>query len=449
MAIEPVTNIDRLPPHNQEAEESVLGSMMLSHRAAAEAQEILIPEDFYRESHRTIFRVLSQLYSGGSTTDPVVLAEELKKNELLEAIGDRAYIYSLIDTTPNPSNIKHYAKIVRDMAVRRSLIEAGYDITSLGFRIDETVDDVYESAEKIIFTMGQRMRREGLSHIKDPLVTSFHRMSEAKERGSTITGVPTGFHDLDRITSGLQPSNLVVIGGRTSMGKTSLALNVAHNTSVHHGRGVLIFSLEMSKTEIAERLLLGEAEVSSSDYRRGSLDSKDMVKVVNSADLLSNAPIFIDDTGDITMSEMRSTARHLKSKENIDLIIVDYIQLMYQKGIENRAQEVSKLARDLKVMAMELEVPVIAVSQLRRPPATITKGPPSLEDLKESGGIEQNADVVILIYRPEVDDPKNLEIKGDVEVNIAKHRSGETGKFPLLWIGECTKFRNPAPKEIF
>ncbi|MBN1288963.1 MAG: replicative DNA helicase [Actinobacteria bacterium] len=449
MAVEPVTSVDRLPPHNLEAEESVLGSMMLSHRAAAEAQEILFPEDFYRESHRTIFKTLAGLYSGGSTTDPVVLAEELKRKGLLEAVGDRAYLYSLIDTTPNPHNVKHYAKIVRDMAIRRSLIEAGYDITNLGFRTDEEVDSVYDKAEQVIFRMGQRMRRDGLTHIKDPLVASFNRMSEAKERGSNIIGVPTEFYELDKITSGLQPSNLIVVGGRTSMGKTSFALNIAHNASVLHNIGVLIFSLEMSKIEIAERLLLGCAEVNSSSYRRGSLEEKEMDKIVDAGGVLTNAPIFIDDTGDISMGEMRSTARQLKAKEDIGLIVVDYIQLMYQKGIENRAQEVSKLARDLKVMAMELQVPVIVASQLRRPPPTVTKGAPSLEDLKESGGIEQNADVVILIYRPEVDDPKNQDLKGEVDINIAKHRNGETGKFRLFWVGGYSKFKNPAREDTF
>jgi replicative DNA helicase len=408
---------DRIPPHNLEAEESVLGSMILSHQAAAEAIDILGPEDFYKESHRTIYRALVDLYAGGSATDHVVLAEELKRRGQLEAVGDRAYLLMLADTTPNPHNIKHYAGIVHDMAFRRSLINIGYDITGLGFSAGEEFDDLYDSAEQSLYNLGKRMRREGLTHIRNPLLTSFNRMSEAKEKHSAVTGVPTGFTDLDRITSGLQPSNLVIVGGRTSMGKTSFALNVAHHAAVREDIGVLIFSLEMNKTDIAERLLLSEARVDSCKYRTGDVDEKDMERIVHAAGTLSNAPIFIDDTGDLKLLEMRSIARKLMSTE-------------------------------LKVMAMDLEVPVLAVSQLRRPPPTVQKKDPSLEDLKESGGIEQNADLVVLIYRPEVDDPRNMDIKGVAEINLAKHRNGRTDRFNLYWMGSYSKFENPAEEDL-
>jgi replicative DNA helicase len=453
MALEPVaasSSPDRIPPHNLEAEESVLGSMILSHQAAAEAIDILGPEDFYKESHRTIYRALVDLYAGGSATDHVVLAEELKRRGQLEAVGDRAYLLMLADTTPNPHNIKHYAGIVHDMAFRRSLINIGYDITGLGFSAGEEFDDLYDSAEQSLYNLGKRMRREGLTHIRNPLLTSFNRMSEAKEKHSAVTGVPTGFTDLDRITSGLQPSNLVIVGGRTSMGKTSFALNVAHHAAVREDIGVLIFSLEMNKTDIAERLLLSEARVDSCKYRTGDVDEKDMERIVHAAGTLSNAPIFIDDTGDLKLLEMRSIARKLMSTEkNVGLIIVDYIQLMYSdKRTESRAQEVSRIARDLKVMAMDLEVPVLAVSQLRRPPPTVQKKDPSLEDLKESGGIEQNADLVVLIYRPEVDDPRNMDIKGVAEINLAKHRNGRTDRFNLYWMGSYSKFENPAEEDL-
>jgi replicative DNA helicase len=453
MAIEPVaasTSSDRVPPHNLEAEESVLGSMILSHQAAAEALDVLSPEDFYKESHRMIYKALQDLYAGGSTTDHVVLAEELKRRGQLEAAGDRAYLLVLTDTTPNPHNVKHYASIVRDMAFRRNLVDIGYDISGLGYRSGEQFDDLYDQAEQGLYNLGRRMRREGLTHIRNPLQLSFNRMSDAMEKGSRITGVPTGFYDLDAITSGLQPSNLVIVGGRTSMGKTSFALNVAHHAAVREGIGVLIFSLEMNKTDIAERLLLSEARVDSTKYRTGDVDEKDLERIVHAAGTLSNAPIFIDDTGDIKLLEMRSIARKLLSTEkNVGLIIVDYIQLMYSdKRTESRAQEVSRIARDLKVMAMDLEVPVMAVSQLRRPPPTVQKKDPSLEDLKESGGIEQNADVVVLIYRPEVDDPRNMDIKGVAEVNLAKHRNGRTAKFNLYWVGSYSKFENPAEEDL-
>ncbi|HEY5526336.1 MAG TPA: replicative DNA helicase [Candidatus Anoxymicrobiaceae bacterium] len=451
MALEPVarSSSDRVPPHNLEAEESVLGSMILSHQAAAEALDILSADDFYKESHRTIYKALQDLYAGGSTTDHVVLAEELKKRGQLETVGDRAYLLVLADTTPNPHNIKHYASIVREAAFRRALVEIGYDITGFGYRAGEEFAELYDHAEQELYNLGKRMRREGLTHIRNPLQQSFNRMSDAMEKGSRVTGVPTGFYDLDRLTSGLQPSNLVIVGGRTSMGKTSLALNIAHHAAVREGIGVLIFSLEMNKTDIAERLLLSEARVDSGKYRTGDVDEKDLDRIVHAAGTLSNAPIYIDDTGDIKLLEMRSIARKLMSTEkNVGLIIVDYIQLMYSDNrTESRAQEVSRLARDLKVMAMDLEVPVLAVSQLRRPPPTVQKKDPSLEDLKESGGIEQNADLVVLIYRPEVDDPRNMDVKGVAEINLAKHRNGRTAKFKLYWMGSYSKFENPAEED--
>lgn len=448
MAEEAAAGFDRVPPHSLDSEESVLGSMILSHPAVAVAQEILRPDDFYNESHRRIFKVLTELYGRGSSTDPVVLAEELKSRGLLEAVGDKAYIHALIDAVPNPHNINQYAMIVRNMSVRRSLIDVGYSIANFGYSTGDEVEEIYDRAENKLFDLGKRMQREGLTHIKEPLVRSFNRMSEAREKGSRITGVSTGFYDLDMLTSGLQPSNLIIVGGRTSMGKTSFALNVAHHAAVREKIGVLIFSLEMNKTEIAERLLIGEARVDSGKYRVGDVDDHDMERIVNAAGVLSAAPIYIDDTGDITIMEMRTIARQLKAKENIGLVIVDYIQLFYTSRSESRAQEVSRIARDLKVIAMELGVPVLAVSQLRRPPPTVTKKEPSLEDLKESGGIEQNADLVILLYRPEVDDPRNLDIKGEAEVNLAKHRSGRTDKFKLYWMASYSKFENPSEEDL-
>lgn len=452
MSTEPSASIDRVPPHNLEAEESVLGSMILSHAAAAEAQEIVRAEDFYKESHREIFRTLVDLYSSGSTTDPVVLAEELKRRGRLESVGDRAYIVSLVDTTPNPHNIKHYCRIVRDMAIRRSLIEVGWEITDLGYGTGDPVENIFDRAEDSIFGLGKRMRREGLVHIREPVKLSFDRMSDARDKDSSITGVPTGFYDLDHLTRGLQPSNLIVIGGRTSMGKTSLALNIASHAAVNEEIGALVFSLEMSRVEVAERLLLAQARVDSRKYKIGKLDEDEMDRVVNAAAALSNAPIYIDDTGDISIMEMRTIGRQLKAKENIGLMIVDYMQLMYasrQEGLlyRSRVQEVSKLARDLKVIAMDLEIPVIAVSQLRRPPPTTQKKAPSLEDLKESGGIEQNADVVVLIYRPEVDDPRNQDLWGKANIDVAKHRNGMTRELHLNWIGSYSKFENPAEED--
>jgi replicative DNA helicase len=305
-------------------------------------------------------------------------------------------------------------------------------------------------AEGAVFNLGKRMRRGRLSRINEPLVESFNRMEEARARGSQITGVETGFTKLDYITAGLQRSNLIVVGGRTSMGKTTFALNVAMHAALNSGTGVLIFSLEMSKIELSERMLCTHAKIDSGDYRTGRVSDERFVDIVSSTGVLSNAPIYVDDTGDITMLEMRSKARQLISREEIGLIIVDYIQLMHIPGFrEGRVQEVSRIARELKVMAMELEIPLIAVSQLRRPPPTTSKEKkPSLEDLRESGAIEQNADLVVLIYRPEMDDPRDLELRGIAEINLAKHRNGETGQFKLAWIGGYTKFENLAEEDL-
>lgn len=448
MAEESSLGFDRIPPHSFEAETSVLGSMILTESAVATAQEMLNPEDFYKEAHRKIFKALIDLYSQGSSTDPVVLVEELKRRGILEAVGDKNYIHILLDSVPNPHSVKHYAQIVRDMSFRRNMIDIGHGISNLGYQASDGVEEVYDKAEDSLFQLGQRMHRKGLTHIRNPLLESFDRMSEAKERGSRITGLSTGFHDLDRLTSGLQPSNLIIIGGRTSMGKTSMALNIAHHVSVYLGVGVLIFSLEMSEVEVTERLLLCEARIDSARYRVGDMNEKDMESVVNAAGVLRNAPIWIDDTGDITLSELRTISRQLMAKENIGLIIVDYIQLMYSGKADTRAQEVSRISRDLKVTATDLKVPVLAVSQLRRPPPTVAQKKPTLEDLKESGGIEQSADLVILIYRPEVDDPTNLDVKGLAEINLAKHRNGKTGKFKLYWMASYSKFDNPAEEDL-
>ncbi|MBU4489400.1 MAG: replicative DNA helicase, partial [Actinobacteria bacterium] len=366
----------------------------------------------------------------------------------LESVGDRAYIYSLVDYTPNPHNVKHYARIVRDMAFKRSLIEVGYEVTSLGYSTANGVEEAFDKSESAIFGVGKRMRRERLTPIRIPLKESFHRMEKARKEGSSITGVETGFTHLDKLTSGLQPSNLIIIGGRTAMGKTSLALNIAHYASVRKRIGVLIFSLEMSKIELSERLLCTQAKVSSTDYRTGKISDERLVEVVGATGVLSSAPIFIDDTGDITLTQMRSKSRQLMSKEDIGLIIIDYMQLMHIPGFrEGRTQEVSRIARELKFLAMELEIPVIAVSQLRRPSQSVVKKEPNLEDLRESGAIEQNADLVLLIYRREVDDPRSLDHKGKAEINLAKHRSGETGKFELGWRGEHTQFTNLSAEE--
>ncbi len=431
-------------PHNLEAEESVLGSMILSHKAVAVAQELLVAEDFYREAHRKIYQVLIELYAAGKTTDPVVLAGELKRRGLLEAVGDRAYIATLLDTTPNPYNMRHYAKTVREMALRRQLIEAGAKISQLGQSLYGDLSDQLGEAESEIYAVGDRMREERICHIAEPVRDSYNRMMEAGKLEKKLTGVPTGFWELDGTTHGLQPSNLIIVGGRTSMGKTAFAVCVAHYLGVECNIPVFIFSLEMNRVEVAERLILCNGDLDSTTYRIGALSPDEMARARRATEAISRAPIFIDDRGDRNLSQMRSIARQMRSAENIQLFIVDYIQLLYgREKSESRAQEMSRIARQLKVMAMELKVPVMAVSQLRRKPQDTRRKEPEMEDLKESGGIEQNADLVLLLYRPEVDKPHEDELRGLADLTLAKHRNGMTKKMRLYWCGASSKFLNP------
>jgi replicative DNA helicase len=442
---------ERIAPQDLDAEEATLGSMMLRHAAVPEVEALLDPEDFYKESHRHIYKALIELYGRGSTTDPVVLADELRGRGLLEAVGDKAYIFMLIDSTPNEHNAVRYANLVREMALRRRLIDASYQIESVAHDLSEEVVAAYDKAEGAVFSIGQRIRRQGVSHIKGALVESFDRMTEVMDSGERTTGVTTGFYRLDELISGLQPANLIIVGARTSTGKTSFALNVAQHVSLLRKTGVLIFSLEMRKMEIADRLLCGHARVDSHRFKIGQLDEVELQRIIEAAGALSRAPIYIDDTGDISMSGIRSTARQMVSKGDVGLVIVDYIQQLHTKA-ESRVQEVSKIARELKVLAMQLDVPVIAVSQLRRPPqppgerkrpkAVEDLRGPSLEDLKESGSIEQNADVVILLFRPEAEGVTDPMVQGLAKVHVAKNRNGRTGHFDLVWIGEYTKFEN-------
>lgn len=441
---------DNVPPNNIQAEESTLGAMILRPSSISDALEMLEGEDFYREQHRMIFEVLTTLYSTGKPTDHVTIADELKRRGQLETIGNLAYLARLSADCPVPENVGYYAAVVREMSMRRKLIEAGYSTAVLGNAIRDDLEEQLSEAEAAIYSVGDRLRRESMTHISGPVETSIKRLHEVRESGSRITGIPTGFRELDAVTCGMQPSNLIIIGGRTSMGKTSLALNIAYHVGVTEGKGVLVFSLEMNRVEVAERLVLRDCGLDSGNYRSGNVTQHELEKVHQSARIISGAPIYVDDEGDRSLTEIRSIARRRVTSEHVELVIVDYIQLLYgEKRTESRAQEVSKIARTLKVMAMELAVPVIACSQLRRPSPGITRKEPHLEDLKESGGIEQNADLVLLIYRPEVDEPENLDLKALADVHLAKHRNGKTTMFRLFWTGGSSSFLNPRKEESY
>jgi replicative DNA helicase len=429
-------------PKNLEAEESVLGAMMISSAVAQSVVQLLEPTDFWNERHRVLYGVIADMVTAGISTDERAVIAELRKRGALETVGDAAYVITLADTCPNPSAYRHYCECIIDSAARRQIGERVLALADLPAGTD--VRDALERASEDIHALTRRLNQDGPEHVSVGVKASFDRMMQARETGSRVTGLPTGFNTFDAVTSGMHAGNLLVVGGRTSMGKTSWGLNVAHHVALHVKQPVLIFSLEMSALEISQRLICHEARVDLLRYRTGDLDDLQMQAILRASTRVSEAPIVIDDTGSITTEQIRVIAR----QQHPALVVVDYLQLLYSgHREESRAQEVSRFARDLKVMAMELGIPVIAISQLRRPGTATTKREPSLEDLKESGGIEQNADIVVLLYRPEVDKPRDPNLTGYADMHIAKHRNGKTGKHQLTWEGSTTRFCNPDSEE--
>lgn len=436
----------RVPPHNLEAEESVLGACLISREAIATALEILKPTDFYKPTHQEIFEAILELYGRGDPIDSVTLAEELRRRGTLDQVGDRPYIFALVQSVPTPGSAEHYSRIVEEHAILRRLIEASHHISDIAYSVPEDVEQAVDSAEDLIYQVAQRRDASDFQPLKDLLVENMETVEKLYERGSSITGVPTGFTELDNITAGLQPSNLIIVAARPAMGKSALALSMAQNMAVEDHTPVVIFSLEMSKNELVQRLLCSEARVDSSRLRRGLLQDSDWPKLSHALGRLAEAPIFIDDTANVTIMEMRAKCRRLKAKHGLGLVIVDYLQLMQPhagRRSDNRVQEVGEISRSLKILARELDVPVIAVSQLSRQVEHRTDKRPMLADLRESGSIEQDSDVVMFIYRDEVyntDSPN----KGIAEILIAKHRNGPIGKVELAFLDHYTKFANLA-----
>lgn len=427
---------------NLSAEESILGAMMWSRSIATLVVQLLKPTDFWDAKHRLIYDVLSDLATAGEMTDARSLVAELEKRGTLERAGNKDYVYLLLDTCPNEGAWKHYCECILDAAARREISNVGPRLQELGYGQD--VKEALDTASQELHEIGARLDHNGPSHVSEGVYDSFDRMMKARETGSRVTGLPTGFNELDMTTGGLQPGNLLIVGGRTSMGKTSWSLNIAHYVALHMQQPVLIFSLEMSARDISERLVCQEAKTNLSLYRVGDLNDDEMRRVQAAKTRVANAPITIDDSGNLTLEQARMTTRQVRPA----LVIVDYLQLLYSsEKVESRAQQVSQFARDLKALAMELQIPVIAASQLRRLPAGSTPKEPSLEDLKESGGIEQNADLVVLLYRPAVDKPRDDDLRGKADMHLAKHRNGRTGKFRLWWAGASTTFLNPDSDE--
>ncbi|HYL16283.1 MAG TPA: replicative DNA helicase [Terriglobales bacterium] len=440
-------------PASVQAERSILGAILLDNLAYNEAAEHLRAEDFSLDSHRRIYSRMVDLAESSRPIDMITLIEELDRRKELEAIGDVGYVSGLVDGVPDRPSIEHYIKIVRDKALLRGLIHAAN--TAIARASDQTdpAEDILNDTEATIFQLSEKRIGRGFMGIQEIVKESFGSVDALLQRGQRITGLETHYVDLDELTSGLQASDLVIIAARPSMGKTAFAMNIAENASVNDGKIVGIFSLEMSREALLLRLLCSCAKVDSHKMRTGSLWREDMEKVIRAMDRLANAPIFIDDTPGISFSEMRAKARRLKQQNQgkLDLVIVDYLQLMSATGskrYENRTQEVSAISRGLKALAKELRVPVIALSQLSRAPES--RGGdhrPQLADLRESGSIEQDADVVMFIFREEVYKPDDPELDGKAEIIIAKQRNGPTGKLTLAFIKRSTRFESMAQQD--
>jgi replicative DNA helicase len=435
-----------VPPQNLEAEESVLGAMLLSPTAVGSVTEILDASDFYRESHAKIYRAALALWAKGEPVDAITLANELDVRSELEAVGGPARVAELAALVPSTSNVEHYARIVKEMAMLRALVRAGQEITRLGQERPGEVPDLVDRAEQMVFELGQRRATSDFSHIEALLKESFERISQLVELGAEVTGIPTGYKELDLLTSGFQPGNLVILAARPSMGKSALGLCMATNLAVRHGVPVALFTLEMSKAEVTQRMMCSEGKVESQRLRTGRLAPDDWPRLTTACDRLSKAPIWVDDSGSTTIMELRSKARRLKSREpNLGLIIVDYIQLMTSGATaENRVQEVSQISRALKVLARDLDVPILAMSQLSRAVEQRQDKRPLLSDLRESGSLEQDSDLVAFVYRDEYYLGEESDQQGIAEVILAKHRNGPTGTVKLSFLRRYAKFADLA-----
>ena len=438
----------RVPPHNIEAEQSVLGGVLLDNDVLPSVLEILGGEEFYRAAHRTIFGAVIKLFERNEPCDLITLTNLLKSQKKLEEVGGASYLASLVDRVPSAANASHYARIVKEKSLARALISRATEIVATGFDSSLRVEDLLDKAERAIFQVSEDRINPSFFPIKDIVKQNIKTLEQLYERREMITGVPTGFVELDRLTSGFQPSDLVIIAGRPSMGKTALALNIARNAAVEAEIPVGIFSLEMNKAQLGMRLLCSEARVDSQKMRSGFLSERDWPRLTRAAGTISEAPIFIDDTPAISALELRAKSRRLKRDQNLGLIVVDYLQLMRgSQGSERREQEISEISGSLKALAKELNVPVMALSQLNRRVEERHDKRPQLADLRESGAIEQDADVIAFIYRDEVYHPDSPD-QGRAEVIIGKQRNGPIGKTTLTFLTQYTRFENLAFEDM-
>ena len=435
---------NRMPPQNIEAEKAVLGAMLIKKDAIIEVQEILRPEDFYREAHKVAYEAMLKLTDNEEAVDIVTLTEELRKEEQLERVGGVRFVTDIANTVPTAANISYHAKIVKEKAELRRLIDAATAIAAAAYEDTDEVANIMDDAEKRILAVAAGQSTDGFEPMKTILLRTFDRINDLYDSKGNITGISTGFKDLDNLTSGLQPSDLVLVAARPSMGKTAFTLNMASYIGLHNLGTVAFFSLEMSKEQLMQRMLCSEGGIDAQRLRTGQLEDEEWTRLVETANRLNNAPIFIDDTADITVMEMRSKARRLKAEHGLSVIFIDYLQLMQgrpSKNNDNRQQEISEISRSLKALARELNVPVIALSQLSRSVESRQVKRPMLSDLRESGSLEQDADIVMFLYREDYYD-KDTEAKNITEVIIAKHRNGPVDTIKLFFQKEFTKFRD-------
>ncbi|MEA4987399.1 MAG: replicative DNA helicase [Anaerovorax sp.] len=436
-----MNQMERIPPHNDDAEKSVLGSILLDKDALFEVLEFLKADDFYNAMHKEIYNAVVELYRKNEPVDTLTVSEELKKRKSLEMVGGRAYIALLSTVVPTTSNAAQYGKIVAEKAVLRRLISSASDIIEKAYQEKMQPEEVLDYAERSIFEIAQTRQKKDFEPLKDVLWSNIARIDEMSKMEGNLTGLTTGFIDLDERTSGLQRSDLIMLAARPAMGKTAFALNIAQQAAIKAKATVLIFSLEMSKDQLGQRLLSMESRVEMQKLKTGNLEPQDWDNIHLALDQLSQTEVFIDDTPGITVMEMKNKCRRLKAEKGLDLVVIDYLQLMsYEGRSESRQQEVSVISRFLKLLAREMDCPVIVLSQLSRAPEQRTDHRPILSDLRESGSIEQDADIVMFLYRDEYYNPDTTEKPNICEVNIAKQRSGPTGSVELTWLGKYTRF---------
>ncbi|MDH4118381.1 MAG: replicative DNA helicase [Acidimicrobiia bacterium] len=428
----------RVPPHSRESEESVIGAILLSSDAANEVMDKLEPEDFYIPSHQAMFRAIRTLFNGNQAIDAITVAEELRRTGELERVGGVPAITRLLDVVPSAANVDYYADVVEETSQRRHLISAGSTITDLALRLDDEIHTVLDRAEQTVLAVAGRRVGDSMQPIGPLFFSTLEELEMLEQRGSDVTGLSTGFRDLDRKLTGLHPANLVIIAARPAMGKSALTMNIATNIAMR-GLPVAIFSLEMSKEEVAQRMLCSVARIDSMKVRTGQIGEASWPRLTDAAGKLYNAPVFVDDSPVVTVTDIRAKCRRLKRIHGLEMVVVDYLQLMQGTSKESRQQEIAEISRALKNLARELELPIIAVSQLNRNLEQREDKRPRLGDLRESGSLEQDADIVMFIYRDEYYN-ESTDRKGVAEVMVAKHRAGSTGIVEMTFMPEYTKF---------